>query len=208
MTKFKEGTWIYDGGNTVHKVTLCSCDMEWTDKWKELKRAPNLNVVEKKVLLSEVEPEVRMLISYRGNKPHTIVAVGDVDVCVRDTDGRLVTIFKSIYDRYEVVNTEETTQTEGGTPAHRRCEEPRLLSVEESLMPEHFGKFGKWLNRIGEEISGRLDKTTGEHEYKLMYPVTIMGHTYTREGRFYKRGERSDNDLSTFLGWENNNGNT
>jgi hypothetical protein len=107
MTKFKEGAWIYDGGNTIHKVTLGSCDMEWTDKWKELKHAPNLEVVEKKVLLSEVEPEVRMKISYQGNEPLIVLVVGEYEVCVRDVEGRLGTIHKSIYDHYEVVSTPE-----------------------------------------------------------------------------------------------------
>jgi len=124
MTKFKEGTWIYDGDNTIHKVPLCSCDMEWTDKWKELNRAPNLNVVEKKAMLSDVEPKVGMKISFQGNKPHTIVAVGDVDVCYREANGGLGIIFKSIYDRYEVVSTPEATEDEEEYWVHPECSCP------------------------------------------------------------------------------------
>jgi hypothetical protein len=91
-----------------------------------------------------------------------------------------------------VVDTEETTQTDGA----------RLLSVEESLMPEHVGKVGKWLNKCGEEISEQLCKTIGEPDYVRMYPVTIAGHNYTSKGRYYYEHNSSDNDLSTFLGWE------
>jgi hypothetical protein len=189
MTIFEKGTWITNGRDAIYLVDDSRRD--WMRDFKELKHAPNLEVVVKKVLLSEVEPKVGMKIKHDGSSVKTIVFISTKGVCAESVDGPMFTVAVRCYPIWEVVSTPEAT------------EEPRLLTVEESLMPEHFGKFGKWLSRIGEEISGRLDKTTGELAYVLPYPVTVEGHTYTNKGRFFCVPHiSSDNDLSAFLGWE------
>jgi hypothetical protein len=188
MTNFKAGTWIYDGDKYIICVEHSSTD--WSDCFKELKHAPNLEVVEEPKLkrLSEVVPRVGMNVTH-GNLAEAwpILVVLPKGVCIaRGEFPQIIDIHD--YAVWVVVDP-------AGEPA---CS----MTVEESLRPEHFGKKGKWKLRDGETVVDTVKKSDTTNSNYTRYPVTVDGAAYTREGRYFADGEDSDYDLVEFLGWE------